>query len=183
MALNDLDHLILPVSQRDHCYGSETAIITLVEYGDYQCFACGEAHPKIQAIQQYFGEQLRFVFRHFPQSSIHPEADHAAEAVEAAASQGKFWEMHTRLFENQSHLADSYLVECAIALFLDVDQFLQEMTSDRHVPKVQVDLTSGIESGVTQTPTFFINGVKYYGACEQQAFIDAILKRLGDLQP
>ena len=90
----DSDCLVLPVDRRDHCQGDSTAKITLVEYGDYQCLVCGEAYRIVQAIQQRLDEKIRFVYRHFPQSHLHPEAYHAAEAAEADASQGKFWEMH-----------------------------------------------------------------------------------------
>jgi protein-disulfide isomerase len=153
--------LLSPVSDRDRCQGSPAAKITLLEYGDYQCPGCQAAHYIVLSIQQKLGEQLRFVFRHFPQPNLHPEAYHAAEAAEAAASQNKFWEMHTHLLQHQTKLADSNLVEYAIILFLDVNQFLAEMASDCPMARVQADIESGIQSGVTQTPTFFINGVKY----------------------
>jgi protein-disulfide isomerase len=155
------DRLILPVSCHDHCQGETAANITLVQYGDYQCPGCGTADHIIPLIQQILGDQIRFVFRHFPQPNLHPEAYHAAEAAEAAASQGKFWEMHHHLFAHQSYLADSNLVEYAIALYLDVNQFLAEMAGDSHVARVQTDIESGIQSGVIKTPTFFINGLKY----------------------
>jgi protein-disulfide isomerase len=155
------DRLLSPVSDRDHCQGSSTATITLVEYGDYQCSDCQIAHPMIQLIQQQLGNQIQFVFRHFLQSHLHPNAYHVAEAAEAAASQNKFWEMHSHLLQHQNKLADSNLVEYAIALFLDVNQFLAEMASDCHMARVQADIESGIQSGVIKTPTFFINGLKY----------------------
>ncbi len=137
------------------------AKITLVQYGDYQCSVCQSVYSTIQSIQTQLGDQIRFVFRHFPQSQIHPEAYRAAAAAEAAASQHKFWEMHAHLMARQSQLADFHLVEAAIALYLDVDQFLQAMAADCHVAKVQADIASGSQSGVIQTPTFFINGAKY----------------------
>ncbi|GAB4151799.1 MAG: DsbA family protein [Cyanobacteria bacterium J069] len=149
------------MSDFDHCQGSPTAKFTLIEYGDYQCPFCRVANDIIPSIQQQLGEQLRFVFRHFPQPHLHPEAHHAAEAAEAAASQNKFWDMHTYLLQHQSQLSDSYLVEYAIALYLDVDRFLAEMASDCHVARIQTDVDSGVQSGVVKTPTFFINGFKY----------------------
>jgi protein-disulfide isomerase len=152
--------LIPSVSDRDHCQGDSAAKITLVEYGDYQCSYCQSAHVIIQSLQQQLGDRLRFVFRHFPQSQIHPHAHHAAEAVEAAASQNKFWAMHDQLLTHSSQLADSYLVKHAIALYLDVDRFLQEMSSDCHTARVQADIDSGLQSGVIKTPTFFIHGLK-----------------------
>jgi protein-disulfide isomerase len=155
------DLLLSPPSDRDHCQGSSSAKITLVEYGDYQCSDCQIAHPIIQLIQQQLGNQIQFVFRHFPQSHLHPNAYHAAEAAEAAASQNQFWEMHSHLLQHQNKLADSNLVEYAIALFLDVNLFLAEMASDCHMARVHADIESGIQSGVIKTPTFFINGLKY----------------------
>jgi len=177
MALSrEPDRLILPVSRRDHCQGDFAAKITLVQYGDYQCPACQAVQCIVQAIQQQLGDQLRFVFRHFPQAKIHSEAHHAAEAAEAAASQNKFWEMHTHLFEHQSRLADSNLVEYAIALYLDVNQFLHEMSSDCHVARIQTDIVSGIQSGVTKTPTFFIDGVKYNGDQSLETLLNALVQ-------
>jgi protein-disulfide isomerase len=168
------DRLILPVSDRDHCQGNPAAKITLVEYGDYQCPGCQAAHYIVLLIQQQLGEQIRFVFRHFPQPSLHPEAYHAAEAVEAAASQNKFWEMHSHLLQHQTKLADSNLVEYAIALNLDVNQFLHEMSTDCHMARVQADLESGIQSYVTKTPTFFINNRKYYNDLNLPALLEAV---------
>jgi protein-disulfide isomerase len=168
------DRLILPVSRRDHYQGSFTAEITLVQYGDYQCPACLAVHRMIQSIQRQLGDRLQFVFRHFPQSHIHPEAHHAAEAAEAAASQDKFWEMHTHLLAHQSQLADSYLVEYAIALRLDVNQFLHEMATDCHIARVQADIESGIQSNVTQTPTFFINDRK----CNDNLSLNALIEEV-----
>ncbi|MFQ3612935.1 MAG: DsbA family protein [Cyanobacteriota bacterium] len=176
VSTQELSQLIPPISERDHCQGSSTAQVTLVEYGDYQCHECRAAHFIIQLIRQKLGDQFRFIFRHFPQSDIHPEAYHAAEAAEAAASQNKFWEMHSHLLENQSNLTDSHLVEYAIALYLDVDQFLAEMTSDCHMARVQSDIESGIQSGVNKTPTFFINGIKYQGDQNLEEFIESLVK-------
>jgi protein-disulfide isomerase len=160
-------HLTLPVSDRDRVQGRETANITLVEYGDYECPACAQAYQIIQAIQAQLGDCLRFVFRHFPCQDIHPHALHAAEAAEAAASQGKFWEMHECLLQHYQSLANGSLVEYAIALRLNVNQFLAEMRSDCHVARVQEDYESGVQSGVTQTPTFFINGIRHDGDWEE----------------
>jgi protein-disulfide isomerase len=168
--------LSAPVSKRDHCQGSDTAGITLVQYGDYQCPDCQVAHLVVRLIQQQLGNQMRFVFRHFPQSDIHPEAYHAAEAAEAAASQNRFWDMHTHLFQHQSKLADSYLVEYAIVLHLDVNQFLAEMASDCHMARVEADIESGLQSGVTKTPTFFINGLKYMGEPSLSALLTTITR-------
>ena len=159
----NLHQLNVPVGERDHCWGCHTPQLILVKYGDYQCPYSRESHYIFRELQSVLGEKLQVVFRHFPQLRIHPRAGHAAEAAEAAGSQGKFWEMHNYLFEHQSQLADSDLVEYAIALNLDVDRFLQEMTADSHVERINADLESGRASHVTQTPTVFINGIKYVG--------------------
>jgi protein-disulfide isomerase len=173
------DRLVRPVSSQDHCQGNPNAAITVVQYGDYQCPGCRIADEVMRSIQQQLGQQMRFVFRHFPQSQIHPDAYHAAEAAEAAGAQGKFWEMHHHLFAHQTHLADSHLVEYAIALFLDVNQFLAEMANDCHMARVDADIESGILSGVIQTPTFFINGVKY----RDDQSLDGLLKAVVYAQP
>jgi protein-disulfide isomerase len=170
------DRLTSPVSDSDHCQGSSTAKVTLVEYGDYQCPNCQIAHLIVQLIQQQLGDQIRFVFRHFPQSDTHPDAYHAAEAAEAAASQNKFWEMHAHLLQHQSQLADNHLVEYAIVLYFDVDQFLAEMASDCHMARVQADIDSGMQSGVIKTPTFFINNLKYSDDQSLEALLEAVVQ-------
>ena len=102
--------LTVPVSDRDHDAGPDTAPITLVEYGDYECPHCGAAYPMVKELQRVLGDRLRFVFRNFPLTQIHPHAEHAAESAEAAGAQDRFWEMHDWLFEHQRHLADAQLV-------------------------------------------------------------------------
>jgi len=135
----------------------------LVEYGDYECPYCGMAYPIVKELQQQLGKRLRFVFRNFPLIMMHPHAEHAAEAAEAAGAQGKFWEMHDILFENQQALEDEDLARYAAALDLDLDQFLAELASHVHAPRVREDLIGGLHSGVQGTPTFFINGVRHEG--------------------
>ena len=167
-------NLVMLVSERDHIQGVKTAPITVIQYGDYQSPKCAMGHQIIQSIQQQLGEQLCFVFRHFPQTELHPYAQHAAEAAEAAAIQGKFWEMHDCLFNCQSTLDNGTLVECADALSLDISQFLRELATDVHTKRIQEDVDSGIRSGVQETPTFFINGRYYDGACEHSQLLAAI---------
>ena len=156
--------LMSPVSAQDHCWGPTTAALTLVQYGDYQCPHCGALYPLLMELLGDMGDRLCFVFRHFPRRPVHPHAQHAAEAAEAAASQGKFWPMHHHLYTHQHALGNGYLVEYAVELGLDVTQFLQEVTGDRFVSRVQADIASGRASGVVDTPTFFINGRRYGGA-------------------
>jgi protein-disulfide isomerase len=163
-----------PASQRDHRRGPETAPVTLVEYGDYECPYCGEAYPIVKEIQRRLGDRLRFVFRNFPLTQSHPHAQHAAEAAEAAAVEGKFWEMHDYLFEHQRALDDAHLVQYAVALNLDEETFKREMTEHVHTNRVREDFLSGVRSGVNGTPTFFINGVRHDDSYELETLLAAI---------
>jgi protein-disulfide isomerase len=166
--------LTVPVSQRDHQQGPATALVTLVEYGDYECPYCGEAYPIVKEIKLRLGDRLRFVFRNFPLTQSHPHAEHAAEAAEAAAAQGKFWEMHDSLFEHQQALDDAHLVHYAAALDLDKEKFEREMTEHVYAPRVREDFLSGIRSGVNGTPTFYINGVRHDASYALETLLAAI---------
>lgn len=135
----------------------------LVEYGDFECPYSGQAFPIVLQARRQLGSRLRFVFRHFPLAEIHPRADAAAQAAEAAALQGRFWEMHDRLYQNQQKLSDDDLVEHAAALRLDVDAFAAAMTGDVTSEHVRADFMSGVRSGVEGTPTFFIGGQRWDG--------------------
>jgi len=150
-----------PVSIKDNIHGSADAIIEVVEYGDYQCPYCGQAYPIVKYIQKKFRDELRFVFRNFPLSKIHPQAVMAAVASEAAARQGRFWEMHDIIFENQIRLHRTALIEYALLIGLDEQQFVNDLTDETLSKKVESDFESGLRSGVNATPTFFINGEKY----------------------
>jgi len=152
-----------PVTESDHSLGSPAAPVTLVEYGDYECPDCLNAFPIIMQLQERFGERLRFVFRHFPRNSIHPHAGVAAQAAEAAALQGKFWEMHEALFKNQQRLGDIDFGNLALKVGAELYGFESNMTADRVVRRVDQDRSSGEASGVRGTPTFFINAKKYMG--------------------
>lgn len=150
--------LSLPVSSDDHIQGSREAAVVLVEYGDYQCPRCGQAFGVVKQLQRCFTHQLGFVFRNFPVVRLHPHAQHAAEAAEAAAVQGKFWQMHDLLFEHQAALGDGCLVEYASWLALDIPQFLRDLSGHVYLERVYRDLESAVGSGVEATPAFFING-------------------------
>lgn len=163
-----------PVSKQDHVLGPESASVTLVEYGDYECPYCGMAHLTVKEVLQLLGDQLRFVFRHFPLIQIHPHAERAAEAAEAAGAQGKFWAMHDTLFEHQRALDDTHLVLYATALDLDKDRFVRELAEHKYADRVIKDLLSGARSGVNGTPTFFINGLRYEGVYDLQTLLAAI---------
>ena len=152
--------LTLPVSRQDHAQGPAAANITLVEYGDYHSAQCAAAHLWVKTLQKQMGERLRFVFRHFPQAGLPP---HAAEAAEAAGRQGRFWEMHDTLFARYPALGSGFLVEYADALGMDIRRFLQDMTQDVSLNRVRRDRESGVQSGVLETPTFFVNGVRQPG--------------------
>jgi len=146
----------------------------VVEYGDFECPHCGQAYPIVKALLEEFGPRMRFVYRHFPLIQIHPQAEHAAEAAEAAGAQGKFWEMHDTLFENQDALEDDDLIGYAIELDLDQSRFLREFAAHVYAPRVLEDLVSGARSGVHGTPTFFINGVRHEGSYDFDTLFNAI---------
>jgi protein-disulfide isomerase len=155
--------LTLPVAQRDHLQGPIDAPIALLEYGDYECPFCGAAYPIIKEIQARLGDRLCFAFRNFPLVNSHPHAQHAAEAAEAAGAQGKFWEMHDLLFENQPALADEDLASYATTLGLDATRLLHEIQTGTHASRVREDFRSGARGGVNGTPTLFVNGVRHEG--------------------
>jgi protein-disulfide isomerase len=163
-----------PVGANDHVQGPAKAPVTLVEYGDYECPYCGEAYPIVKALQERLGDQVRFVFRNFPLSEAHPHAEHAAEAAEAAGAQGKFWEMHDLLYENQDALEDEDLVRYAKAQRLDVPRFVKDMEAHHHAERVRADFSSGVRSGVNGTPTFFINGARHDGPFDLGSLLAAI---------
>lgn len=153
--------LTLPVGERDHAQGPAGALVTLVEYGDYECPYCGRAFPIVKQIQEILGDRLRFVFRNFPLAEMHPHARNAALAAEAAAEQGKFWEMHDALYEHQKALGDVHLREIAQGLGLDADRLMNDVGAGKNDERVREDFMSGVRSGVNGTPTFFINGKRH----------------------
>ena len=167
--------MTVPVSAaRDHIQGPDGAPVTLVEYGDYECPYCGAAYPVIKEIQAQMGDGLRFVFRNFPITNSHPHAEKAAEAAEAAATQGHFWEMHDHLYEHQQQLTAEHLHAHAQALGLDLKRFDQELADNVYAPRVREDFMSGVRSGVNGTPTFFINGVRYDGSHDLDSLLAAV---------
>ncbi len=176
-----MSQLTVPVNESDHIRGSDRAPVTLVEYGDYECPHCGQAYPVVEELIRQLGRVLRVVYRHFPLTSIHPRAEPAAEASEAAGAQGKFWEMHAQLFENQDALEDEDLILYADAIGLDTDQFTGELASHVHAPRVREDLLGGVRSGVNGTPTFFINGVRHDGPYDFDSLFAAIEAAAGSL--
>ena len=171
------ERLTVPVSsKRDHCQGPDTAPVTLLEYGDYECPYCGKAYAIIRDIQGQVRNQMRFVFRNFPLTQVHPHAQHAAEAAEAAGAQGKFWEMHDILYENQDSLEDEDLRSYADALDLDLEQFDNEMIMHVHARKIREDFMSGIRSGVNGTPAFYLNGIRYDGSWDEASLLYSLMQ-------
>jgi protein-disulfide isomerase len=171
--------LAVPVTERDHIQGPPRAPVTVVEYGDYECPNCGEAYGVVKHLQSEFGDDVRFVFRNFPIPESHPHAEEAAEAAEAAAEQGKFWEMQDTLYEHQKGLDEQHLVAYARILSLTPEEFERDLEEHAQRVRVQEDLESGLESGVEGTPTFFINGTRYDGPYDLSNLRNAITRALG----
>jgi protein-disulfide isomerase len=166
--------LTIEVGPEDHMGGSATAPLTLVEYGDYECPYCGEAYPIVKEIEAILGDELRSVFRNFPLSEVHPHAFQAAEAAESSAAQGRFWEMHDRLYENQRRLRTKDLLGHAQALGLDVERVAAELEGNVYEARIRNDFVSGIRSGVNGTPTFFVNGVRHNGSYDLETLLAAL---------
>lgn len=150
--------IFTPDPDRDHILGPNTAGATLIEYGDYECPACQQAHPAVKILISHFGNDLRFVFRNYPLREMHAYAEMAAEAAEAAGAQNKFWPFHDSVFERQQHLDAGYLDQCARQLGLDMPRFEKEVNDEVYRPRVQDDLDSGDRAHIRGTPSFFLNG-------------------------
>jgi protein-disulfide isomerase len=155
--------LDFPVSARDHVFGPATAPVTIVQYGDYETQACGQAHLLLKAVVDSFGDNVRIVFRHFPFNSQPLQAQRAAEAGEAAAAQHRFWEMHELLFQNQGRLSERHLRLYATQVGLDMAWFNRDMAAQTYAVRVREDFLSGVRSGVNESPAFFFNGSRYRG--------------------
>lgn len=155
--------LKLAVGERDHIKGPDNASVTLVEYGDFECNICGRAYPVVQEVLEKYDGKVRFVFRNFPLKTIHPNSYDAALVAESAGLQGRFWEMHNLLYENQDNLERSALLGYAVSLGLDAEKIKMDMESAEVLAKVKEDFRSGVISGVNGTPTFFINNMRYNG--------------------
>jgi protein-disulfide isomerase len=163
-----------PVTEQDHAVGPADAPVTLVEYVDYECPDCLNTLPVVQELRRRVGDRVRFVFRHFPQSSIHPHASQAAIALEAAAEQGKFWDMHEMLFKHQKEFGDLDFGHLALLLGLEIYKFESSRSREAHSDRIRADVDSGERSGVQGTPTFFINGLRYDGPLKADAMIAAL---------
>ena len=171
--------LKVPLNENDHIQGND-APVTLLEYGDYQCPSCGRAYYIIKELQKDYGSQLKFVFRNFPLSEIHPLAEPAAEVAEFAGAHGRFWEMHDGLYEKQDSLGLPLFAELANHLGLPKTRLQRALADHQFSPKIRADFLGGVRSGVNGTPTFFINGIRYDGSYEYAdvaAGIDTFLAR------
>ncbi len=171
-------HLLVPVGSNDHILGDANAPVTLVEYGDYECANCLDAEPIVRALLHYHDRRLRFVFRHFPQNSLHARASLAAQAAEAAGAQGKFWEMHELLFRNRQSLAEAEMTHLALEIGLEIYRFNAELASGEYAARVHADFVSGVQSGVNHTPTFFINGARMTGVRTLNVLSSAVERAL-----
>jgi Na+/H+ antiporter NhaA len=160
--------------ERDHIRGPDDALVTLLEYGDFQCPYCGQAEQVIRELLSTLGDDVRYVWRHLPLSDVHLNAQAAAEAAEAAAAQGKFWDMYDMLLSHQDALQPSDLAGYAEQLGLDVERFEDELRTREYASRIGDDVASADESGVSGTPTFFINGRRHYGVYDTATLTDAV---------
>jgi len=172
--------LTLPVGPRDHVRGPDAAPVTLVEYGDFECPQCAAARPIVARVVDTFGDRLRFVFRHFPLTNSHPNAQHAAEEAEWAGAQGAFWPMHEALYDAQKSLSDRRMLDIAAGLGLAGAELQKAWTAHTFIARVKEDFASGLKSGVTGTPSFFINGARHEGGWDELSLAHAIEAALAD---
>lgn len=149
----------------DHVFGNKDSKVVLVEYGDFQCPGCGSAYPQIKVLTEKYEDEIAFVFRNFPLTTIHPNARVAAAAAEAAGKQDAYWKMHDLIFTNQSAWSDlavnertDFFENLANQLGLDLDKFRQDLVSESISQKIAFDLALGKQAGATSTPTFYLNG-------------------------
>jgi Na+/H+ antiporter NhaA len=167
--------------RRDHIRGRADAPLTLVEYADFECPFCGEATGVVRDLEERFGDDLRYVFRHLPLTDVHPHGELAAEAAEAAAAQGRFWEMHDLMFQHQDELEFEDLLGYADAIGLDVERFARALGEDRYLHRVQDDIISGEASGARGTPTFFINERRHIGPFDARTLGSALEAELASI--
>lgn len=168
--------LIVSIHHDDHMKGSRDAAIILVEYGDYQCPYSRQAHAGVKDLQHRMGDQLCFIYRHFPLTGKHPYAEMAAEIAEAAGEQGRFWDMHEALFALQAQFGPQLIPELAESLDMDVDALREDLIKRRFQERVERDAASGTHFGVEQTPTFFINGERHLGDSDEVSLVSAIMR-------
>jgi|SRR6266436_143195 len=164
-----------PVTDQDHVTGPVSAAITLVEYGNFECIQCGNVYRSLKQIRSVLADGLRLVFRNFPMVQTHPDSLRAAEAAEAAAAQGKFWQMHDELFTHQKALEDRDLIRYAKRVGLDIDRFTRDLAENIFLPKIQSAYEQSLfDEHVTGTPTIYLNEIRYTGATAVQSLLEAI---------
>jgi protein-disulfide isomerase len=168
-----------PVSSKDHVRGSPLAAVTLVGYGDFTCRDCAKSYRAVKSIQAKMGSRLRYVFRSFSQAALDEKSEGAAEAAECAGAQGKFWEIHDRMFENQGAASQLRLAEHARSIGLDAGQFLRDMRGHVHLARVRVVREDGVRGGVVDVPTFFINSLQHESAFGLATLLPAVQAAAG----
>jgi protein-disulfide isomerase len=178
MSPHQPSRLAVPVEPTDHVRGPHGAPVTVVEYGDFECPNCKQAAPTVELLLERFPEEVLFCFRHFPLEEVHPHALAAAEAAEAAAALGRFWQMHKMLFDNQSHLKAANLHAYAESLDLDMARYTAEMDDHVYLQRVREHQAGAHRSGVHATPTFFINGAVHDVSFGLRSLFDAVQKIL-----
>jgi protein-disulfide isomerase len=180
--LPPLGHL-QPAATSVHGRGPEGAPLDLLEYGDYECPYCAEAYPAVKALERRLGSLLRTSYRHFPLTTVHRHAELAAEAAEAAGSQGKFWAMHSMLYKHHPVRQVRTIFSYAAALRLDATRFECELRDHVHLPRIHEDFMGGVRHDVTDTPAFFINGVRHHGRTDYDGLLRALEGRLSPSKP
>jgi formate-nitrite transporter family protein len=180
MSSSDVVRLKNSVTEQDHTSGPDKAPVTLLQYGNFECIDCGRTYPILKQVRKLLGDNLRFVFRHFPTVQTHPHSLRAAEAAEAAASQQKFWQMHDELFTHQTALEERDLSRYARRIRLDMERFAHDMTEHSFLKQVEDDYRRSLfDEHVTGTPTLYLNDIRYTGATDLEGFLQAI--KLADL--
>jgi len=181
MSIPEAVKLKNPITERDHTSGSATAPVTLLEYGNFECIDCGRVYPIIKQVRKLLGDNLRFVFRHFPTVHTHPHSLRAAEAAESAAAQQKFWQMHDELFTHQTALEDRDLSHYARRVGLNLERFTHDMTEHLFLQQIESDYQLSLfDEHVTGTPTLYLNDVRYTGPTDLDSLLRAI--KLSDPQ-
>ena len=173
-----MSQLTLPVAAGDHVQGKAGAAVTLVEYGDYECGYCGQAAPAVRRVQDHFGDRLRFVFRNFPLTEIHPLAEDAAEFAELAGAHGRFWEAHDQLYARQDELGLPLFTDIAGQLGLPQGELHAALARRTYAPRIKADFEGGVRSGVNGTPAFYVNGRRHDQAYDYQGLRAAIEAQL-----
>jgi protein-disulfide isomerase len=170
--------LSIPVGPDDHSRGPLDAKLTVVEYGDYQCPYCGQAYSIVEQLRSEFSDSMRLIFRNLPLVDVHPHAEAAAEMAEAIGLQGKFWEIHDALYENQKDLSDAALSRYAEQVGADVTTAMNAIVDGGPLQRVEADFEGAIRSGANGTPTFFVNGVRYDGSWQFEPFLQYLSELL-----